>query len=66
MKDSLQVNPLKRTLVFAVFKNSVLTSKRTPHCTITKVNRLTLFKEMIAVYSDLIEKINSKYSVTDC
>jgi hypothetical protein len=66
MKDSLQVIPLKRSLVFGIFKNSVLTSKRTPHCTITKVNRLTLFKEMIAVYSDNLTEKNSKYSVTDC
>jgi hypothetical protein len=34
-----------------LFKNSVRTSKRTPHFTITKINWLTLFKEMIAVYS---------------
>jgi hypothetical protein len=35
-----------------LFKNSVRTSKRTPHFTITKINWLTLFKEIIAVYSD--------------
>jgi hypothetical protein len=34
-----------------LFKNSVRTSKRTPHLTITKINWLTLFKEIIAVYS---------------
>jgi hypothetical protein len=34
-----------------LFKNSVHTSKRTPHFTITKINWLTLFKEIIAVYS---------------
>jgi len=34
-----------------LFKNSVRTSKRTPHFTITKINWLTLFKEIIAVYS---------------
>jgi hypothetical protein len=33
-------------------KNSVRTSKRTPHFTITNVNWLTVFKEIIAVYSD--------------
>jgi hypothetical protein len=33
-----------------LFKNSVRTSKRTPHFTITKINWLTLFKEIIAVY----------------
>jgi hypothetical protein len=35
-----------------LFKNSVCTSKRTPHFTITKINWLTLFKEIIAVYID--------------
>jgi hypothetical protein len=30
-----------------LFKNSVRTSKRTPHLTITKINWLTLFKEII-------------------
>jgi hypothetical protein len=34
-----------------LFKNSVRTSKRTPHFTITKINWLTLFKEIIAVHS---------------
>jgi hypothetical protein len=32
--------------------NSVRTSKRTPHFTITKINWLTLFKEIIDVYSE--------------
>jgi hypothetical protein len=36
--------------LFAVFKNPVRTSKRTPHFTITKINWLMLFKEIIAVY----------------
>jgi len=35
-----------------LFKNSVRTSKRTPHFTITKINWLTLFKEIIAVYTE--------------
>jgi hypothetical protein len=26
--------------------------KKTPHLTVTKINRLTLFKEIIAVYSE--------------
>jgi hypothetical protein len=43
-------NPLKPALVFILFKNPVRTSKRTPHFTITKINWLTLFKEVIAVY----------------
>jgi hypothetical protein len=43
-------NPLKPQLVFVIFKNPVRTSKRTPHFTITKINWLTLFKQIIAVY----------------
>jgi hypothetical protein len=35
-----------------LFKNPVRTSKRTPHFTITNINWLTLFKEIIAVYSE--------------
>jgi hypothetical protein len=35
-----------------LFKNPVRTSKRTPHFTITKINWLTLFKEVIAVYGE--------------
>jgi hypothetical protein len=36
----------------SLFKNSVLTAKKTTHFTITNINWLTLFKEMIAVYSE--------------
>jgi hypothetical protein len=35
-----------------LFNNSVRTAKKTPHFTVTKINRLTLFKEIIAVYSE--------------
>jgi hypothetical protein len=35
-----------------LFKNPVRTSKRTPHFTIKKINWLTLFKEIIAVYRE--------------
>jgi hypothetical protein len=53
-------------LVYILFKNSVRTSKRTPHFTITKTNWLTLFKEVIAVYNDKHKKpINTKCPVTD-
>jgi hypothetical protein len=38
--------------------NSVRTTKRTPHFTITKINWLTLFKEITTVYSK-----NHKYPV---
>jgi hypothetical protein len=39
-----------------LFKNSVRTSKRTPHFTITEINWLTLSKEIIAVYSENLTK----------
>jgi hypothetical protein len=32
------------------FKDSVRTAKKTQHFTITKINRLTLFKEIRVVY----------------
>jgi hypothetical protein len=46
------LNPLKPTFVFIIFKNSVRTSKRTPHFTITKIDWLMLFKELIDVYNE--------------
>jgi hypothetical protein len=49
-----------------IFKNLVIrpTSKKTQHFTITKINRLTLFKEIIAVYSENHTKhINNLHSV---
>jgi hypothetical protein len=58
----------------AWFKNSVRTSKRTPHFTITTINLLTLFKEIIPVYAEndtkptnknetsLIDKADGTYS----
>jgi hypothetical protein len=49
-----------------LFKNSVRTSKRTPNFTITSINLLTLFKEIIAVYSESHAKpINTKCSITE-
>jgi hypothetical protein len=48
-----------------LFKNPVRTSKRTPHFTITSIDFLTLFKEIIAVYSENHAKsINTKFSIT--
>jgi hypothetical protein len=44
-----------------LFKNPARTSKRTPHFTIAKINWLTLFKEIIAVYS----KSDTKYINTN-
>jgi hypothetical protein len=49
-----------------LLKNSVRTSKGTPHFTVTQINWLTLFKEMTAVYSENHTRpINTKYSVTE-
>jgi hypothetical protein len=47
---NVHINPLKPKLVKIVFKDSVRTAKKTPHLTVTKINWLTLFKEVIAVY----------------
>jgi hypothetical protein len=61
------INPLKPKLVLILFKNSIRTEKKTLHFTVTKINRLTLFKEIIAVYSENHTKlINTKWKVTDC
>jgi hypothetical protein len=56
------------TLVrLTIFKNSVRTAKKTQHVTITKINWLTLFKEIIAVYSENNTKhINTKCRVIEC
>jgi hypothetical protein len=35
-----------------LFNNQVRTARKTPYFTVTKINRLTLFKEIIAVYSE--------------
>jgi hypothetical protein len=45
-----------------IFKNSVRTAKKTPHFTITKISWLTLFREIIAVYTENHTKsINTLY-----
>jgi hypothetical protein len=57
---------LKLKLVQITFNNSLRISKRTPHLTITKIKWLTLFKEIIAVYTkNQIKPKNIKYRVTD-
>jgi hypothetical protein len=43
-------SPLKPKLAWIIFNDSVRTAKKTQHFTITKINWLTLFKEIIAVY----------------
>jgi hypothetical protein len=48
------LNPLKPKLVWIIFRISVRTTKKTPHFTVTEINRLTLFKQIIAVCSTII------------
>jgi hypothetical protein len=57
VSDKQKVEPSKLKLVQVIFKNPVRTSKRTQHFTITKINWLTLFKEIIAVYTENHTKI---------
>jgi hypothetical protein len=59
----LCINPLKPKLLCIIFKHSVRTAKKTQLFTITKINWLTLIKEIIAVYSENHTKhINTKRS----
>jgi hypothetical protein len=62
------INPFKPKLVYTIFKESVCTSKRTPHLTIIKANPLTLFKEIIDAYSQNgTETVNRKNAdLTEC
>jgi hypothetical protein len=48
-----------------LFKDSVRTSKRTPHFTITKINWLTVFKEIIAVRFQVLTAASMKFSVME-
>jgi len=49
-----------------LFKNSVRTSKRTQHFTITKIDWLTLFKKITTIHSkNKTKHINAIYEVTD-
>jgi hypothetical protein len=52
LKANSLFNLLKLKLFLIIFKNSVRTSKRTLHFTITKTNWLMTFKEIIAVYTE--------------
>jgi hypothetical protein len=61
------INSLNPKLDEIIYKNSGLTPKRTPNFAITKINRLMLFKEIIAIYSEEhIKLINTKCSVIVC
>jgi hypothetical protein len=44
--------PLKPNLVQILFKNSVRTANKTQLFTVTNINWLTLFKEVISVYTE--------------
>jgi hypothetical protein len=44
--------PFKAETHLYIYKTSILTAKKTPHFTVTKINWLTLFKEIIAVYCE--------------
>jgi hypothetical protein len=55
------VNPLKPKLILIIFNNSVRTAKKTQCITITKINLLMMFKEIIVVYSENhMKPINTK------
>jgi hypothetical protein len=58
-----QVPRMKLKLVMIIFKYTVRASKRTLHFTITKINWLISFKEIIAVYETL--KYKSRFFVTE-
>jgi hypothetical protein len=56
---------LMTKLIYTTFRNSALTANKTQNFTITQINWLTLFKEIIAVYSENRAKyINTKYIFT--
>jgi hypothetical protein len=58
---------MKLKLVCIIFKNPAPASKKTQLFTITKINWLTLFKEIIAVYTENRTKpINKECRVIDC
>jgi hypothetical protein len=55
--DGIQPSEAEANVNTVVFKNSVRTSKRTPHFTITNINWLTLFKfNLASVATHFMEK----------
>jgi hypothetical protein len=61
------IKPLKPKLIKIIFKELSRTSKKTQHFTITKINWLKLFKEIIAVNSENRTKpVSTKCRVIDC
>jgi hypothetical protein len=66
-RPATRFNPLKPTIVQIIYKDSVRASKRAPHFTITKINLLTLFKEIIAVYIETHKRpINTDCTLLIC
>jgi hypothetical protein len=58
---------LKPKLEQKTFKNSVRTAKKAPHLTVANINLLTLFKKIIAVYSENNTKpISTKCRINAC
>jgi hypothetical protein len=53
---------LKTKFIYIIYNHPVRTAKKTQHFTITQINRLTLFKEIIAVYSENHTKHINKLS----
>jgi phospholipase/lecithinase/hemolysin len=45
-------SPFKAEVCLIIFNTLIRTAKKTQHFTITKINWLTLFKEITAVYSE--------------
>jgi hypothetical protein len=45
-------NPLKAELLYVIYKNSVRTSQETHYVSATEPNRLMLFRETVAVYTE--------------
>jgi hypothetical protein len=62
-----EINPSKPKLLQIIFKNSVRTARKTPHLTIAEISLLTLFTEIIAVYTgNHTKSISKKRKVNDC
>jgi hypothetical protein len=53
--------------VYILINDLVRTAKKAQHFTITKINFLMLFKEVISVYTENHTKTTTtKYRITDC
>jgi hypothetical protein len=58
---------LEFNFISLILKNSVRTAKKALHFTVTKINWLTLFKEIIAVCNEKYTKpFSTKCRVIDC